>query len=54
MQYIVKEKVLCSAEKSSVILAEPSSRSSASQFGWSLHCPTHYEIVALASFEVGS
>ena len=29
MQYIVKEKVLCSAEKSSVILAEPNSSISA-------------------------
>ena len=32
MQYIVKKKVLCSAEKGSVIWAEPNSRSSAEQF----------------------
>ena len=31
---LVQKKVLCSAEKSSVIWAEPHSRSSAEQFGW--------------------
>jgi hypothetical protein len=36
MQNIVKEKVLCSAEKSSVIWAKPNSRSSAEPNVWSV------------------
>ena len=37
-----KKKVLCSAEKSSVIWAEPHSRSSAEQFGQIEHSVGHY------------
>ena len=36
MKFIVKKKVLCSAEKGSVIWAEPNSRSSAEPNVWSV------------------
>jgi hypothetical protein len=42
MQNILKKKVLCSAEKGSVIWAKPNSRISAEQF-----CQTeHYRVVS--------
>ena len=39
------KKVLCSAEKSSVIWAEPHSRSSAKQFGRTERSVSHYQTV---------
>ena len=39
------KKVLCSAEKSSVIWAEPHSRSSAEQFGRTERSVYHYQVV---------
>ena len=42
MQFIVKKKVLCSAEKGSVIWAELNSRSSADQFCRTKRLVGHY------------
>ena len=39
---VVQKKVLCSAEKSSVIWAEPDGRSSAKQFGRTERSVGHY------------
>ena len=39
---VMRKKVLCSAEKSSVIWAEPHSRSSAEQFGRTERSVGHY------------
>ena len=39
---VIQKKVLCSAEKSSVIWAEPHSRSSAEQFGRTERLVGHY------------
>jgi hypothetical protein len=42
IQNIVKKKVLCSAEKGSVIWAEPNSRCSAEQFCQTKRSVSHY------------
>ena len=42
---VIQKKVLCSAEKSSVIWAEPHSRSSAEQLGRTEHSVYHYSAV---------
>ncbi len=42
MHNIVKKKVLCSAEKCSVVWAIPNSRSSAEQFGRTERSVGHY------------
>jgi hypothetical protein len=39
---VIRKKVLCSAEKSSVIWAEPHNRSSAEQFGRTERSVYHY------------
>ena len=44
MQYIAKKKVLCSAEKGSVIWAEPHNRSSAKQLGRTECLVGHYSL----------
>ena len=42
---VIQKKVLCSAEKSSVIWAEPHSRSLAKQFGQTERSVGHYWLV---------
>ena len=42
---VIQKKVLCSAEKSSVIWAKPDSKSSAKQFGRTKRSVGHYHIV---------
>ena len=41
-QYLIKKKVLCSAEKGFVIWAEPNSRNSAKQFNQTKRSVSHY------------
>ena len=52
MQYVVKKKVLCSAEKSPVNWAEPNSRSSAKQFCRTKLLVGHYSVESVIRLQI--